>query len=79
MEFDLEKVPAWAHSWCYFFVGVAVVAIFTGFASLFMSKKIGMGLAFVSLLSAFIQAATAMTMFWMCRASLKPSRILSQL
>jgi hypothetical protein len=36
------------------------------------SKRIGTGLTILALLSALIQAATAMTLFWMCRTSLNP-------
>ena len=70
--FDLETVPEWAFNWCYFFAGMALIAIFSGFSVFFVSKRLGTGLVLLYLLSAVIQAATSMTMFWMCRTSLNP-------
>ena len=70
MQFSLESVPGWAHTWCYVFAATAFLAIFSGFAALFAGKKLGTGLVLLYLLSALIQAATMMTLFWMCRTSL---------
>lgn len=69
---DFETPPAWAFSWCYFFAGMSLLAILSGFSILFASKRIGTGLVILALLSALIQAATSMTIFWMCRTSLNP-------
>ncbi len=68
--FDIDRVPSWAHNWCYYFAGIGIVAILTGFVGLFASKKLGMGLTIVYLIAALTQAATALTLFWMCRSSL---------
>jgi hypothetical protein len=73
MEFDLDKVPSWAHNWCYYFAALSIVAILTGFMGLFASKKLGAGLTLMYLAAALIQGATAMTLFWMCRSSLRAS------
>lgn len=73
MEFDLEAVPAWAYNWCYYFAALGLLAIITGFIGLFASKKLGAGLTLMYLVAALIQAATALTLFWMCRSSLRPA------
>jgi hypothetical protein len=70
MQFSLEAVPGWAHNWCYFFAAMAFLTIFSGFAALFAGRKLGTGLVLLYLLSALVQAATMMTLFWMCRTSL---------
>ena len=70
MDFDIERVPSWAHNWCYYFAGLGIVAILTGFVGLFAGKKLGVGMTMMYLVAALIQAATAMTLFWMCRTSL---------
>jgi hypothetical protein len=64
--------PAWAYSWCYFFAAMGVVSIVTGLSGLLIGKKLGMGLLVMYLLAAAIQAATAFTLFYMCRSSLAP-------
>jgi hypothetical protein len=69
-SFNLDAVPSWAHSWCYIFAGTAFLAILSGFAAIALGRKLGTGLVLLSLLSALVQAATAMTLFWMCRTSL---------
>lgn len=78
MEFDLEAVPAWAHNWCYYFAAMGLVAILTGFFGLFFSKKLGIAMTLVYLLAALIQAATSMTLFWMCRKSLAAPALMQQ-
>ena len=65
--------PAWAYSWCYFFAAMGVVSILTGLSGLLVGKKLGMGLLVMYLLAAGVQAATAFTLFYMCRSSLAPS------
>ena len=69
---DIETPPEWAFSWCYFFAGMALLTVISGFSILFASKRIGTGLVILALLSALIQAATSMTLFWMCRTALNP-------
>jgi hypothetical protein len=69
---DIETPPAWAYSWCYFFAGMGFLAILSGFGVLFANKRVGTGLVLLALLSALIQAATSMTLFWMCRTALNP-------
>jgi hypothetical protein len=68
--FDIERVPSWAYNWCYYFAAIGILAILTGFIGLFASKKLGMGLTIVYLIAALTQAATSLTLFWMCRSSL---------
>ncbi len=70
MTFDIERVPAWAHSWCYYFLVLAAAAILSGVLGFFMTRKIGV--AFLYLVAALIPAATGLTLFWMCRTSLRP-------
>ena len=70
MDFDIERVPSWAHNWCYYFAGLGIAAIITGFMSLFVGKKLGAGFTILYLVAAIVQAATALTLFWMCRSSL---------
>jgi len=48
------------------------MSIVTGVGAIVFGKKIGMGVALAYMIAAFVQAATAFTMFWMCRSSLKP-------
>ena len=69
---DIQTPPEWAYSWCYFFAATALLTVISGFGVLLASKRIGVGLALLALLSALIQAATAMTLFWMCRTALNP-------
>lgn len=70
MDFDLEKVPAWAQNWCYYFAALGFVSIFVGVLGLFMGKKVGFGMALVYLVATLVQAATSFTLFWMCRTTL---------
>ncbi len=71
MDFDIERVPSWAHNWCYYFAALGIAAIITGFMGLFVGKKLGIGFTILYLVAAIVQAATALTLFWMCRSSLK--------
>ena len=66
----LDNVPAWAYSWCYFFVFMGISSLITGASAIFLSQKLGLGLTLLSLITALVQAATAFTLFWMCRRSL---------
>jgi hypothetical protein len=72
MFFDINVVPTWAYSWCFYFLFLGFMSIVTGLGAIFLGKKIGMGVALAYMIAAFVQAATAFTMFWMCRSSLKP-------
>ena len=78
MDFDLEKVPSWAYNWCYYFAALGILSILTGFFGLFAGKKLGAGLTLMYLAAALIQAATSLTLFWMCRSSLRGAVPLQQ-
>ena len=67
MNFD--QGPAWAHNWCYYFLGIGVLSAALGLFAMF-EKRASAALIFAILLSAGMQFATAMTLFWMCRRSL---------
>lgn len=66
----MEQAPAWTFTWCYFFAFMGVVSLLTGVAGLAMFKKLGLTLTALSLVAALVQAATAFTLFYMCRSSL---------
>ena len=66
----MDQVPEWARSWCYYFAAMAFVTMIAGVMTIFMSRKLGLATTVLSLIAALIQAATGMTLFWMCRASL---------
>lgn len=66
----MEKVPEWARSWCYYFAAMAFITMIAGVTTLFMSRKLGLVTTIISLIAALAQAATGMTLFWMCRSSL---------
>ena len=70
MEFNIEKVPSWAHNWCYYFAAIGIASIVVGFIGLFTMKKTSVAMTLLFLTAAFVQSATAMTLFWMCRSSL---------
>ena len=74
MEFNLEKVPSWAHNWCYYFAAIGIASIVVGFIGLFTMKKTNVAMILLFLTAALIQSATAMTLFWMCRSSLPGPR-----
>ena len=76
-KMNFEDVPTWAYSWCFFFMFSGIMAIVTGLGAVLFSKKIGFGVATAYMLAAFVQAATAFTMFWMCRSSLRPTQELA--
>lgn len=73
MSCGLEHVPEWARSWCYYFAAMAFVTVIAGVMTLFVSKRLGFATTMLSLIAALIQAATGMTLFWMCRKSLAAS------
>jgi hypothetical protein len=70
MTFDIERVPTWAHNWCYYFLVLAVVAVLSGILGFFMTRNIGVALVY--LIATIVPAATGMTLFWMCRTALRP-------
>ena len=72
MDFDIERPPEWSFQWCYFFAGMGIFTLLTGFAALFVGKRLSLGLMMIFLFSVLVQAATSLTLFWMCRTSLNP-------
>jgi hypothetical protein len=75
----MESRPEWAYNWCYFFAGMGIVSLITAVMGLTLYKKLSTPLLIASLLAALIQAATAFTLFYMCRSSLKPvNRLVSR-
>ena len=68
----MDNVPTWTYGWCYFFAAMGLVTLVSGAAGLTMYKKLGTTLTVLSLIAALVQAATAFTLFYMCRSSLKP-------
>jgi hypothetical protein len=78
MDFNLEKVPSWASTWCYYFAAIGIASILVGFIGLFTMKRTSVAMTLLFLTAALVQAATAMTLFWMCRSSLPaPARSVS--
>jgi hypothetical protein len=69
----MDSKPVWAYNWCYFFAVIGVASLITGIASLSLYKKMGTVLIIASVIAALIQAATAFTLFYMCRSSLQPN------
>jgi hypothetical protein len=70
---NIEQPARWAHNWCYYFFALGFVALGLGFFAVLNAKKGQMAIAGMALVASLIQAATMMTLFWMCRSSLKPS------
>lgn len=70
MDF-LEKPPRWAYQWCYFWAFLGMLAIVSGFMSMYNARQLGPVYSLVIFLVTLIYGATAFTMFWMCRASLR--------
>jgi len=68
----MDKAPAWAFEWCYFFVGSAIATLIVGATGLTIYKKLSPDIMAIFIIGTLAQAATGMTLFWMCRASLKP-------
>jgi hypothetical protein len=71
IQTQIEAVPSWAYQWCNIFVVIAVMSIITGLLGVLYSPKHSLGIIIVYIVSTLIQAATSMTLFWMCRASLR--------
>ena len=72
MDIDIETVPMWAYSWCYYFAGLALVSVIAGVILPF-ATKMGLAPSIMYMIGAAINAATMATMFWICRSSLKPA------
>lgn len=70
---NVEQPPRWAHDWCYYFFGLGLIALGLGFFAVLSAKKGQMAVAGMALVASLIQGATMMTLFWMCRSSLKPA------
>jgi hypothetical protein len=70
---SLDVPPRWAQTWCYYFALIAAVAVLAGCGALLVSNKLGFQATLLYLIAATVQAATAMTLFWMCRSSLGAS------
>ena len=63
----------WAYSWCYYFLGAAAIPVISAILLVVSGgNKIGITALLLFLFAALIQSATFLTMFWMCRSSLKP-------
>jgi hypothetical protein len=73
VDMDLSTPPAWAYSWCYYFLFAAAIPVISAVLLLLNNEgKIGMSALLLFSFAALIQGATFLTMFWMCRTSLKP-------
>lgn len=66
----IENPPSWARSWCYYFLAAGMIPIIAAVLLLFGSTRMNLGVIFLYLFAALIQAATFFTLFWMCRKSL---------
>ena len=71
---DFLNTPApWAYSWCYYFLAAAAIPVISAILLILNGVgKVGMSALLLFLFAALIQSATFLTMFWMCRSSLKP-------
>jgi hypothetical protein len=70
----LDTPAPWAYSWCYYFLAAAVIPVISAILIIVSgANKIGLSALFLFVFAALIQSATFLTMFWMCRSSLKPS------
>jgi len=68
---SLDVVPKWAYQWCNVFLIVAVLSVAMGFFGILYGSKQSNGTIIVYLFSTVLQAITAMTLYWMCRSSLR--------
>lgn len=75
---DIDNVPSWAFSWCFFFLASGIIAIASGTTALFLGKRLGIALTILYLVAALAQGATGFTLFWMCRRSLAGSAEVSK-
>ena len=70
MNFNIERIPDWAHNWCYYFLGVAIATLGLGIYSLF-AKAMPIEYTIFLIIMSLVQTATSLTFFWMCRKSLR--------
>jgi hypothetical protein len=70
----MDYIPSWAYSWCYIFAVVGVLALLRGVFAVCMIRMLGVGVTVIAVIDAVLQAATAFTLFWMCRSSLRGQR-----
>jgi hypothetical protein len=70
---SMDVVPKWAYQWCTLFAVIAAVSIITGFLGILYGSRQSMGIMVVYIISTILQAGTAMTLYWMCRNSLRKS------
>ena len=73
MDFlNIENVPRWAYSWCYFFATMGVIVLITGCLNLYLNaSKLGPMITLLIFLAVMVDVATFFTLFWMCRSSLR--------
>jgi hypothetical protein len=74
MNTGLDYIPSWAYSWCYIFAVFGVLALLRGVIAIFLVRSVGIAVVSIAVADALIQAATAFTIFWMCRSSLRGQR-----
>jgi hypothetical protein len=68
----LDTPAPWAYSWCYYFLAAAAIPVISAILLVVNgASKLGMTALLLFLVAALIQSATFLTMFWMCRSSLK--------
>jgi hypothetical protein len=71
MSFDFDNPPEWARSWCYvFFLGAIALFLGAAITASRNAKRLGVWGITALMLLASAQAATQLTVFWMCRRSL---------
>jgi hypothetical protein len=71
MAFNVDDVPSWAYSWCFYFMFLGVMSLLTAVGVIFLVNKMGVLVAGGYMVMALVQAATAFTLFWVCRSSLR--------
>jgi len=74
MNTGLDYIPSWAYSWCYIFAVFGVLALLRGVIAIFLVRSVGIAVVTIAVADALVQAATAFTIFWMCRSSLRGQR-----
>lgn len=77
---DYDKPPAWARTWCFFYMVSAALMALTALMTLLVlatsydtivKSKGGVGVVVLYVLALGFQSVTAMVTFWMCRSALK--------
>ena len=74
MNPGLDYIPSWAYTWCYIFAVFGIFALIRGVFALFLVRTLGVAVAAIAFVDALVQTATAFTLFWMCRSSLRGQR-----